>query len=47
MQGTPLKSPLTDEDGELPSADEIAEELEKFLAIRRAGDDDAGPSLGL
>ena len=47
MQGTPLKSPLTDEDGELPSADEIAEELEKFLAIRRAGDDDSGPSLGL
>lgn len=40
MQDNPLRSPLTDEDGELPSADAIAAELEKFLAIRRAGDDD-------
>lgn len=38
MEGTTLRSPLTDEDGELPSADEIAAELEKFLAFRR-GDD--------
>src|SRR6185312_6150586 len=41
MQGNPLRSPLTDEDGALPSADEIAAELENFLAIRRNGDDDA------
>jgi len=41
MEGNPLRSPLTDVDGELPSADQIAAELEKFLAIRRAGDDDA------
>lgn len=40
MAGNPLRSPLTDEDGELPSADEIAAELENFLAIRRGGDDD-------
>ena len=32
MAGNPLRSPLTDEDGELPTADEIAAELEKFLA---------------
>lgn len=41
MAGNPLRSPLTDEDGELPSADEIAAELEIFLALRRNGDDDA------
>jgi hypothetical protein len=40
MAGNPLRSPLTDEDGELPTADEIAAELEKFLALRRGGDDD-------
>jgi hypothetical protein len=39
MEGSTLRSPLTDEDGELPSADEIAAELEKFLAIRRNKDD--------
>lgn len=38
MEGSALRSPLTDEDGELPSADEIAAELEKFLAIRRNAD---------
>ncbi|GAB3126130.1 proteasome assembly chaperone family protein [Glaciibacter psychrotolerans] len=41
MEGSTLRSPLTDEDGELPSADEIAAELEKFLAIRRTKDDDS------
>jgi hypothetical protein len=40
MEGTTLRSPLTDEDGELPSADEIGAELEKFLARRRNRDDD-------
>ncbi|NYD66089.1 proteasome assembly chaperone family protein [Agromyces atrinae] len=40
MEGTTLRSPLTDEDGELPSADEIAAELEKFLAFRRGSDDE-------
>ena len=40
MEGNPLRSPLTDEDGELPSADEIAAELENFLAIRRSGEID-------
>jgi hypothetical protein len=39
MEGNTLRSPLTDEDGELPTADEIAAELEKFLAIRRNKDD--------
>ncbi|MCU1444089.1 MAG: hypothetical protein JWQ59_2239 [Cryobacterium sp.] len=41
MEGSTLRSPLTDEDGELPTADEIAAELEKFLAIRRTKDDGA------
>ncbi|MBM7830636.1 hypothetical protein JOE59_001341 [Agromyces cerinus] len=45
MEGTTLRSPLTDEDGELPSADEIAAELEKFLAFRRANDDDTPRGL--
>ena len=40
MIDNPLRSPLTDEDGELPSADDIAAELENFLALRRSGDDD-------
>jgi PAC2 family len=40
MLDNPLRSPLTDEDGELPSADDIAAELENFLAIRRNGDSD-------
>jgi hypothetical protein len=39
MEGNPLRSPLTDEDGELPTADEIAAELEKFLAARRHSED--------
>ena len=37
MIENPLRSPLTDEDGALPSADDIAAELENFLAIRRNG----------
>lgn len=41
MAGNPLRSPLTDEDGELPTADEIAAELEIFLALRRNGDDES------
>lgn len=40
MQERPFRSALTDVDGELPSADEIAAELENFLAFRRHGDDD-------
>ncbi|KQP01127.1 proteasome assembly chaperone family protein [Leifsonia sp. Leaf264] len=39
MEGTTLHSPLTDSDGEVPSADDIAEELEKFLAFRRDRED--------
>jgi hypothetical protein len=42
MEGSTLRSPLTDEDGALPTADEIAAELEKFLATRRGRDD--GPA---
>ncbi|WP_350346735.1 PAC2 family protein [Agromyces sp. G08B096] len=45
MEGTVLRSPLTDEDGEVPSADAIAAELEKFLAFRR-GRDEEPPPLG-
>ncbi len=46
MAGNPLRSPLTDEAGELPSADEIAAELENFLAIRRDGEN-GQPGFGL
>lgn len=42
MQDNPLRSPLTDIDGALPTADEIAAELQNFLAIRR--NDDTSPS---
>lgn len=35
MHDNPLPSPLTDESGELPTADAIAAELEQFLAGRR------------
>jgi hypothetical protein len=38
LQDNPMRSPLTDIDGELPSADSIAAELQNFLAMRR--DDD-------
>jgi hypothetical protein len=41
MAGNPVRSPLTDDEGEVPSADELAAELEKFLAIRRSHDDEA------
>ncbi|MET0784193.1 MAG: PAC2 family protein [Leifsonia flava] len=44
MEGTTLHSPLTDSDGEVPSADDIAAELEKFLAFRRDRED---PPTGL
>ena len=39
MEDNPLRSPLTDEDGLLPTADDIAAELEKFLAARRRGEE--------
>jgi hypothetical protein len=45
MQDSHLRSPLVQQDGALPSADEIAAELENFLAYRRRGDDEAGPLL--
>jgi len=38
MLDNPMRSPLMDEDGELPTADAIAAELENFLAIRREDD---------
>ncbi len=41
MAGNPVRSPLTDDEGEVPSADELAAELEKFLAIRRSHDEEA------
>ena len=42
LQDNPLRSPLTDIDGELPSADAIAAELQNFLAMRR---EDEGPTI--
>ncbi|BDZ50804.1 hypothetical protein GCM10025867_30450 [Frondihabitans sucicola] len=44
MEGNPLPSPLIGLDGQVPSADAIAAELEKFLSSRPA-DDDSGPGL--
>ena len=41
MAGNPVRSPLTDVEGEVPSADELAAELEKFLTLRRTHDDEA------
>lgn len=41
MAGNPVRSPLTDVEGEVPSADELAAELEKFLALRRSHDDES------
>ncbi len=43
MEGNPLPSPLIGSDGQVPSADSIAAELEKFLS--RRGDDGA-PGIG-
>jgi hypothetical protein len=43
MEGNPLPSPLIGLDGQVPSADAIAAELEKFLS--RRGDDDASGLL--
>jgi len=42
LQDNPLRSPLTDIDGELPTADAIAAELQNFLAMRR---EDEGPAI--
>jgi hypothetical protein len=39
MEGNPVASPLTNEDGEVPTADAIAAELERFLADRRSDGD--------
>ncbi|MDY0912677.1 MULTISPECIES: proteasome assembly chaperone family protein [Rathayibacter] len=43
MEGTSLRSPLTDEDGFVPTADALAAELEKFLAIKRPGEEPTAP----
>lgn len=43
MEGNPLPSPLIGLDGQVPSADALAAELEKFLS--RRGDDESGPSV--
>ncbi|MBO9041558.1 MULTISPECIES: proteasome assembly chaperone family protein [Curtobacterium] len=39
MEGNPVASPLTGVDGEVPTADSIAAELERFLADRRTQGD--------
>ncbi|QYI97894.1 PAC2 family protein [Curtobacterium flaccumfaciens pv. flaccumfaciens] len=39
MEGNPVASPLTGVDGEVPTADAIAAELERFLADRRSQGD--------
>ena len=40
MAENSVRSPLVDEEGDVPTADELAAELEKFLAIRRTHDDE-------
>ncbi len=45
MEDNPVRSPLTDVHGSLPTADDIAAELEKFLAGRRDDDRDAEQGL--
>ncbi len=40
MAGNPIRSPLVGEEGQVPSADELAAELERFLAFQRHQDDD-------
>jgi hypothetical protein len=42
MPAEMMKSPLTDIDGELPNAEQIAAELEAFLSARRAPDESSG-----
>jgi hypothetical protein len=42
MDGNPIASPLTGVDGQVPTADSIAAELERFLADRRTDGDDDG-----
>ena len=42
MPADMMRSPLTDDDGELPSADQIAAELEAFLSARRSTDETPG-----
>lgn len=44
MEDNPLASPLTDEAGEVPSAESIAQELQDFLAHRHSGDRGESPS---
>ncbi|MBT2500970.1 proteasome assembly chaperone family protein [Curtobacterium sp. ISL-83] len=39
MEGNPIASPLTGVDGQVPTADSIAAELERFLADRRSDGD--------
>jgi hypothetical protein len=42
MEGNPIASPLTGVDGQVPTADAIAAELERFLADRRTDGDASG-----
>ncbi|MGO1544336.1 MAG: proteasome assembly chaperone family protein [Gulosibacter sp.] len=39
LKGTPQENPFADADGELPTADEIAAELERYLSARRDRDE--------
>lgn len=40
LKGTPQENPFADADGELPTADDIAAELERYLSARRERDQD-------
>ncbi len=43
MEDNPLPSPLMGADGEIPNADDIAQELQEFLAKR--GDQPSGEDI--
>lgn len=45
MEGTEQRAPFVMEEGDIPSADDIAAELERYLAGRHGIDDDGGGSI--
>lgn len=40
MEGSDIRSPLVDDDGDVPSADDIAADLQRFLAMQQGMGDD-------
>jgi hypothetical protein len=46
MEDQNVRSPLIGEDGSIPTADQLASELERFLAERQGEANDAEPGEG-